>query len=179
MLFRSGEVTRKGAEKADISATFSMNESAKTWLAENELNSNALEAAPVLVLRRVIYADGRSRGFINGTAVTIGQLKDLGELLVDIYSQNAHHSLLKASTQRQILDEFSLSGELASQVAKQYKTWAGLNRQRLEIEKNSAAFKDELADLRDKTRELKQLNFATEEWQASKPLSKLAPLAKR
>ena len=160
-----GEVTRKGAEKADISATFSMSESAKTWLDENELNSNALEAAPVLVLRRVIYADGRSRGFINGTSVTIGQLKDLGELLVDIYSQNAHHSLLKTSTQRQILDEFSFSGELANQVVKQYKTWAGLNRQRLEIEKNSAALKDELADLRDKTRELKQLNFATEEWQ--------------
>lgn len=160
-----GEVTRKGAEKADISATFSMNELAKTWLAENELNNNSMEAAPVLVIRRVIYADGRSRGFINGTSVTIGQLKELGELLVDIYSQNAHHSLLKTSTQRQILDEFSLSGELANQVVKRYKTWAGLSRQRLEIEKNSAAFADELADLRDKTRELKQLNFATEEWQ--------------
>ncbi len=162
-----GEVTRKGADKADISVTFSSNATALNWLAENELNaenSDALEAAPVLVLRRVIYADGRSRGFINGTSVTIGQLKDLGELLVDIYSQNAHHSLLKTATQRQILDEFSGSSDLASQVAKQYKTWAGLNRQRLEIEKNSAAFADELADLRDKTRELKQLNFAAEEW---------------
>ena len=160
-----GEVTRKGAEKADISATFSMNESAKTWLAENELTNAALEAAPVLVLRRVIHIDGRSRGFINGTSVTIGQLKDLGELLVDIYSQNAHYSLLKTSTQRQILDEFSLSAELANQVVKQYKIWAGLHQQRVEIEKNSAAFADELADLRDKTRELKQLNFVTEEWQ--------------
>ena len=160
-----GEVTRKGAEKADISATFSMNESAKTWLAENELTNAALEAAPVLVLRRVIHIDGRSRGFINGTSVTIGQLKDLGELLVDIYSQNAHYSLLKTSTQRQILDEFSLSAELANQVVKQYKIWAGLHQQRVEIEKNSAAFADELADLRDKTRELKQLNFVAEEWQ--------------
>ena len=159
-----GEVTRKGAEKADISVTFSSNATALNWLAENELDSNALEATPVLVLRRVVYADGRSRGFINGTSVTIGQLKDLGELLVDIYSQNAHHSLLKTNTQRQILDEFSGNAELASQVAKQHKTWAGLNRQRLEIEKNSAAFADELADLRDKTRELKQLNFVAEEW---------------
>ena len=159
-----GEVTRKGADKADISVTFSSNATALHWLAENELDSNALEAAPVLVLRRVIYADGRSRGFINGTSVTIGQLKELGELLVDIYSQNAHHSLLKTATQRQILDEFSCSAELANQVAKQYKTWADLNKKRLEIEKNSAAFADELADLRDKTRELKQLNFAAEEW---------------
>jgi len=154
-----GNVIRVGADRADISATFSNNENASIWL-ENA----ALETAPVLVLKRVIYADGRSRGFINGTAVTIGQLKELGELLVDIYSQNAHHSLLKASAQRQILDEFGASADLANQVAKQYKTWYQLHLQRLEVEKNSAAYADELAELRDKTRELQQLNFVAEEW---------------
>ena len=160
-----GVVIRAGAERADISATFSNNETASVFLENNALNDNNGKVAPVLVLRRVIYADGRSRGFINGTSVTIGQLKDLGELLIDIYSQNAHHSLLKPATQRHILDEFSGSQELANQVAKQYKTWSSLNQQRLEIEKNSAAFADELAELRDKTRELKQLNFTIEEWQ--------------
>jgi len=155
-----GDVIRAGAERADISATFSNNENASIWL-ENA----ALDTAPILVLRRVIYADGRSRGFINGISVTIGQLKDLGECLVDIYSQNAHHSLLKTATQRQILDEFAGNIEFANIVTKQYKTWSGLNQQRLEIEKNSAAFADELAELRDKTRELRQLNFAAEEWQ--------------
>ena len=155
-----GAVIRTGAERADISATFSNNENATIFL-----ENNALETVSILVLRRVIYADGRSRGFINGIAVTIGQLKELGELLVDIYSQNAHHSLLKTSTQRKILDEFSGRLELANQVAKQYKTWANLHQQRLEVEKNAAAYADELAELRDKTRELKQLNFAAEEWQ--------------
>jgi len=154
-----GAVIRAGAERADISATFSNNEHASIWL-ENA----ALEVAPVLVLRRVIYSDGRSRGFINGTSVTIGQLKDLGELLVDIYSQNAHHSLLKTSTQRQILDEFAGSMALANQVATLYKSWHQLHLQRLEVEKNSAAYADELAELRDKTRELQQLGFATDEW---------------
>ncbi len=160
-----GDVIRAGAERADISATFLNNENASIWLENAALNDNNEQAAPILALRRVIYADGRSRGFINGVAVTIGQLKELGELLVDIYSQNAHHSLLKSATQRQILDEFSGSLELANQVAKQYKTWSDLNQKRLEVEKNSVAFADELADLRDKTRELKQLNFAAEEWQ--------------
>lgn len=155
-----GAVIRVGAERADISATFSNNENALNWL-ENA----ALEAAPILVLRRVIYADGRSRGFINGTAVTIGQLNDLGELLVDIYSQNAHHSLLKISTQRQILDEFSGSMTLANQVGALYKSWHQLHLQRLEVEKNSAAYADELAELRDKTCELQQLNFDIGEWQ--------------
>ena len=156
-----GEVTRQGADKADISASFLIknNVLAKNWLAENEL-----EADGELILRRVIYADGRSRGFINGTAVSLAQLKDLGEYLVDIYSQNAHHSLLKANTQRQILDEFAGSAELANQVSSQFKTWHKLLVKRLEIEKNSAAHADELAELRDSTRELAQLGFSADEW---------------
>lgn len=154
-----GEVVRKGTEKADISVTFSLNPQAQHWLNENEI-----EADDSLILRRVIYADGRSRGFINGTAASIGQLKDLGEYLIDIYSQNAHHSLLKLATQRQILDEFAGNTELTQQVAAQYKTWHALHIKRVEIEKNATAFADELAELRDKTRELKQLGFAAEDW---------------
>ena len=156
-----GEVTRKGAEKSDISASFFIKNNilAKNWLAENEL-----EVDDELILRRVIYADGRSRGFINGTASSVAQLKDLGEYLIDIYSQNAHHSLLKTNTQRQILDEFAGSVDLANQVASQYKTWHQLHLKRLEIEKNSAAHADELAELRDNTRELTQLGFTADEW---------------
>jgi DNA repair protein RecN (Recombination protein N) len=156
-----GEVTRKGADKADISASFFIknNVLAKSWLAENEL-----ETDDELILRRVIYADGRSRGFINGTAASVAQLKDLGEYLIDIYSQNAHHSLLKTNTQRQILDEFAVSVDLTNQVASQYKTWHKLYLQRLEIEKNATAHADELAELRDNTRELARLSFSADEW---------------
>ena len=156
-----GEVTRKGADKANISASFFIknNVLAKNWLAENEL-----EADDELILRRVIYADGRSRGFINGTVASVAQLKDLGEYLIDIYSQNAHHSLLKTNTQHQILDEFAGATELGNRVSSQYKTWHKLHLQRLEIEKNSAAHADELAELRDKTRELTQLGFTADEW---------------
>ena len=150
---------RKGTEKADISVTFSLNAPAKNWLAEHEI-----EADDALILRRVIYADGRSRGFINGTTASIGQLKDLGEYLIDIYSQNAHHSLLKPATQRHILDEFAGNVELAQQVANHYKTWHAYHVKRIEAEQNAAAFADELAELRDKTRELKQLGFVAEDW---------------
>ena len=160
-----GVLTRRGADKSDISASFNIenNALAKNWLSENELESGQDNQAE-LILRRVIYADGRSRAFINGVTATAAQLKELGEYLIDIYSQNAHHSLLKANTQRQILDEFAGAAELASQVANQYKIWHKLNFQRKEVEKNSAAFADELAELRDKTRELKQLGFTADEW---------------
>ncbi len=158
-----GEVVRVGSEKADISVTVNItkNTSAKNWLAEHEIDANE-----DLILRRVIYGDGRSRGFINGAMATVGQLKALGECLVDIYSQNAHHSLLNVNTQRQILDAFGGCSTLASQVEMEYRSWHQLHLQKVEIEKNAAAYTDELADLRDKVRELQQLGFDTEEWEA-------------
>ncbi len=158
-----GDVTRKGCEKAEISTTFDIadNLAARDWLQAQEID---IEDA--LVLRRVIYADGRSRAFINGASATVGQLREIGETLIDIYSQNAHHSLLKVATQRDILDAYAQASPLAKQVAKLYKDWSQLHQQQLVYEKNASQFADELADLRDSTRELKQLEFASEEWQA-------------
>ncbi len=157
-----GGVTRVGCDKAEISVMFDIADhaDAQAWLQQTELESDAGE----LVLRRVMYADGRSRGFINGTPVTVQQLKDIGELLVDIYSQNAHHSLLKLATQRQILDEFGGMAATATEVAVKYKHWHHLHELRMSLEKNAAAYADELAELRDNTRELAQLGFAVEEW---------------
>lgn len=157
-----GEVVRSGCDKADISVTIDIhqNKPAQAWLAENEI-----DAGDGLILRRVIYSDGRSRGFINGAVATVGQLKELGEFLVDIYSQNAHHSLLNTNTQRQILDAFSGSVGLARQVAEAYKTWHKRHLQLMENEKHAEAYADELAELRDKVRELTQLGFVAEEWE--------------
>jgi DNA repair protein RecN (Recombination protein N) len=98
-------VIRHNNNKSDISATFNTqgNKHAQEWLKQNELESDD----DSILLRRVIYEDGKSKGFINGIPATITQLKSIGELLIDIYSQNSHHSLLKNSTQREILDNFS------------------------------------------------------------------------
>lgn len=157
-----GGVTRAGCDKAEISAIFAIanNIEAKQWLVEAEMENESNE----LILRRVMYADGRSRAFINGATVTVAQLKELGEFLVDIYSQNAHHSLLKQATQRNVLDNFAGLSSLAEQVSAQYKVWLALNQQRLEVEKNASAYADELADLRDNTRELAQIAISATEW---------------
>ncbi len=157
-----GGVTRVGSEKAEISAIFNIgnNQQAQQWLAEAEM-----EASNELILRRVMYTDGRSRAFINGLAATVGQLKELGELLVDIYSQNAHHSLLKPATQREILDQFGGYAELAKQVSSHYKTWHHLHLQRVEAEKHASEYANELAELRDQVRELSQIALAPAEWE--------------
>ncbi len=159
-----GGVTRTGCDKAEISAIFGIasNIEAKEWLAQAELESDADE----LVLRRVMFADGRSRAYINGAVVTVSQLKELGELLVDIYSQNAHHSLLKLATQRNVLDSFGGLPELVKQVMEHYKTWHQLHQQRVEAEKNASLYIDELADLRDKVHELSQLAISADDWDA-------------
>lgn len=159
-----GGVIRVGCEKAEISATFyiAQHAEAQLWLAQSELDAEAGE----LVLRRVMYADGRSRAFVNGTPVAVQQLKEIGELLVDIYSQNAHHSLLKLATQRQILDEFGGLTKISAELVQKFRHWHHLHALRLSLEKNAAAYADELAELRDNIRELKQLDFNAEEWMA-------------
>lgn len=157
-----GGVTRAGCDKAEISAIFCIasNAEAKQWLAQAEMESEADE----LLLRRVMYTDGRSRAYINGSTVTVAQLKALGELLVDIYSQNAHHSLLKLATQRNVLDSFAGLSALSLQVASDYKVWHQLHQQRIEAEKNARQYAEELADLRDKTRELTEFSISQSEW---------------
>lgn len=158
-----GGVARVGCDKAEISASFSLlgNDDALAWLDAQEISNDE----PELLLRRVVYADGRSRAFINGTSATMQQLKELGEFLVDIYSQNAHHSLLKPAAQRLILDAFGGLLSVAENVAEHYKRWTKLHETRLALERNAAAYADELAMLRDNVRELSALAFDLQEWE--------------
>ena len=158
-----GGIIRAGCERAEISASFDIATLAdlQTWLQENEMQSEDEQ----FLVRRVIHADGRSRAFINGLPATVQQLRDVGDFLVDIYSQHAHHSLLKQTYQRQILDEYAGLSDLAADVATHYRSWHDLNQRRMDMERNSAAYADELSELRDKARELAQLALASDEWE--------------
>jgi DNA repair protein RecN (Recombination protein N) len=157
-------VIRGDCEKAEVNAMFSIrfNQQAQDWLREADLSADEDE----LMLRRVMYADGRTRAFINGTPVSVAQQKALGELLIDIYSQNAHHSLLKLSTQREVLDQFAGMSELAFEVSQLYKTWQQLHQQRLDAENNAQANAEELALLQDKVTDIKAVAISNEDWQA-------------
>ena len=105
------------------------------WLAEP-----ALEGDPGrLLLRRVVDRGGRSRAFINGTAATIEQLRELGELLVDIHGQHEHQSLSKPPAQRELLDAHAGLVSLAREVAAAFRDWRDLARTRAEQETNAAA----------------------------------------
>lgn len=157
-------MVRHGCDKAEISVEFSLAElpRLRAWLQENELAGG--EAG--CLMRRILYADGHSRAFINGCPATMQQLREAGDFLVDIYSQHAHHSLLKSATQRALLDDFAGGAELVVQVAAAYKQWRELHERRAEMERNAAAYAEELAELRDQMRELAQLSPSAEEWES-------------
>jgi DNA repair protein RecN (Recombination protein N) len=113
-------VVRPGADKADILASFDLEDiaEARAWLAERDLDNDG-----PCILRRVITSEGRSRSYINGAPCPLGDLKALGELLIDIHSQHEHQSLLKPDTHRRLLDEYAGSQELARQVQLAAQRW--------------------------------------------------------
>ncbi|MBD8491964.1 DNA repair protein RecN [Pseudomonas syringae] len=126
-------VVRPGADKADILATFDLADipEAQAWLAERDLDNQG-----PCILRRVITAEGRSRAYINGTPCPQGDLKALGELMIDIHSQHEHQSLLKAETHRRLLDEYAGATDLARQVHLASQRWRQ-TRQELDRLSNS------------------------------------------
>ena len=111
---------RNGCDAAEISASFDLaiNEPARILLREQELESD-----DACILRRVVTRSGRSRAFINDRPVTLQQLKELGELLIDIHGQHEHQSLVRTSSQRQLLDAYAGHRELAASVAQVYQAY--------------------------------------------------------
>ena len=158
-------VVREGAAKADITADFSVSEVAQAWLVANEFANDDGGA----LLRRVIDNAGRSKAYINGIPATAAQLRELGDMLVDIHGQHAHQSLLKSEAQRALLDGQATAREAgaehdARQVAALHKRWRALVRQREEFETNAANVLYERERLEWQVGELEKLAAKPGEW---------------
>ncbi|HQU80596.1 MAG TPA: DNA repair protein RecN [Azonexus sp.] len=154
-------VVRAGCDKAEVAATFDIGKLPQVgaWLAANDL-----EAEDELILRRVLDAGGRSRGYINGSPATAQQLREVGEFLVDIHGQHAHQSLLRADAQRALLDSHAGLTASAQQVATAYRSW----RDALQILQSASAGAEALEREREQlewqVRELDTLAFTGAEW---------------
>ena len=111
---------RNGADRVDISASFVLDDTpaAHSWLTENQLDEGN-----ECILRRVINQDGRSKAFINGRAVPISQLKDLGQMLIQIHGQHEHQRLLRSDYQQILLNHYMNEPTLLSQMQQAYKQW--------------------------------------------------------
>ncbi|MBS0545096.1 MAG: DNA repair protein RecN [Proteobacteria bacterium] len=155
-------VVRVGQERADIVAEFDVPEQGGlvAWLADE-----ALEAEEgVIILRRVVDAGGRSRAWINGTSVSLTQLRAAGEWLADIHGQHAHHALLRGEAQRELLDAHAGACEAAADVSRCHREWQALVTLRREAQADSENSARERELLEWQLKELAQLAFDSAEW---------------
>ena len=120
---------REGQERADICATFHLNQNnpAFQFLQENELQDP--DNPEDCILRRIINHDGRSKAFINGIPVSAAQLKEIGQHLIQINGQHASQRLLKSDYQLQLVDNFCQHTTLLQQMSLDYQTWRNLQHQ--------------------------------------------------
>ena len=122
------EVVRHGAERAEVSATFTIanNPAARAWLAEQSIEHEDES----VVLRRIVGADGRSRAYVNSQSMPVQALRQLGETLVDVHGQMEYQSLMKRAAQRELLDQSGNYRDLMDAVAAQHRAWSELREQR-------------------------------------------------
>lgn len=156
----SSALVRPGRERAEVTAVFEAGGIPAVLDALRELELEDPEGQ--CVLRRIVGADGRSRAFVNGTPVSAGTLRMLGERLVDIHGQHAHHALLRRDEQRRLLDEYARHDALLEQVASLHERFIELERQ---IETELAGGDDPAARLdylRFQVKELEALDLSAD-----------------
>lgn len=155
-------VVRAGRDKADIAAEFDLppESAVGAWLAEQELPHED----DCVMLRRVVDANGRSKSWINGTPVTLAQLRTAGDWLADIHGQHAHHALLRVDAQRELVDTHANAGVLVSAVANCWREWQRIAELRRGAERDSVASARERELLGWQLKELQELGFGATEW---------------
>ena len=112
---------RFGHDKADVTAIFSYQAHSPEaeWLKSHELDDESGE----IHLRRVIFATGRSKAWINGRPGSLSELKEIGRLLVQLYSQHSQQQLLEPPYPKHWLDRYSNFYQPAQAVREAYSTW--------------------------------------------------------
>lgn len=152
---------RFGCDKADVTAVFSYQEDSPEarWLTQHELADDSGE----IHLRRVIFATGRSKAWINGRPSSLTELKELGRLLVQLYSQHSQQQLLEQPYPKHWLDRYSELQTPAQQVREAYQTWQKTIRQHQAALDAQATRLQRIATLElqlEELEELTQLDYA-------------------
>lgn len=110
---------RKGASKCIIEARFDVS----AYGMQSFFEANELEYEDECILRRELYASGKSRAFINDTPASLAQMKELGELLIDVHSQHQNLLLNKEGFQLNVLDLLSHDDAELAAYQKLYNDW--------------------------------------------------------
>jgi DNA repair protein RecN (Recombination protein N) len=166
----AADAIREGCARAEVAAEFDADATVRGWLAQAGFDP-AVESggdpdgATTVLVRRSVDSAGRSRAFVNGSAATLGQLRELGALLLDVHGQHEHQSLVRAPAQQQLLDAHGGLGGAADAVAEAFARWrqAALARERAQAERDQAAA--ESAQLQQTVDDLTRLAPEAGEWE--------------
>ena len=146
---------RFGSDKADVTASFSYQDNSPEaqWLKEHELDDESGE----IHLRRVIFATGRSKAWINGRPSSLAELKEIGRLLVQLYSQHSQQQLLEPPYPKHWLDRYYNFYTPAQAVRDAYSTWQKNIRQHQAALDAQATRKQRIETLNLQLEELEEL----------------------
>jgi DNA repair protein RecN (Recombination protein N) len=152
-------VVREGCARSEIAAEFDSPASLSGWLDEAGF---AVDES--LLLRRVVDAQGKSRAFVNGSAATLTQLREVADHLIDIHGQHAWQSLTRPAAVRALLDE--QAGIDASPVAAAHAAWAQATAALAGARARQGELDTERERLAWQLAEVERLAPSDDEWQA-------------
>lgn len=156
------EVVRHGAQRAEVTATFELAQAPrelKSWLEDQSIT-----VEQELSVRRVVTADGRSRAYLNGQSVTVQQLREAGNILLDIHGQHEFQTLTRSSGQRDLLDAYGRHEGIVGEVGIAQRVWLKLLNAALELETKARDRDARLSLLRYQAQELTALGLTEGEF---------------
>ena len=154
-----GGVVREGCTRSEITAEFDSPASLAGWL-----DDAGFAVDDTLLLRRVVDAQGKSRAFVNGSAATLAQLRDVADHLIDIHGQHAWQSLTRPTAVRALLDE--QAGIDAAPVAAAHAAWAQATAALASARARQGELDTERERLAWQLAEVERLSPSDDEWQA-------------
>ena len=156
------EVVRHGAQRAEVTATFELAQAPrelKSWLEDQSIT-----VEQELSVRRVVSADGRSRAYLNGQSVTVQQLREAGNILLDIHGQHEFQTLTRSAGQRDLLDTYGRHEAIVGEVEIAQRVWLKLLNAALELETKASDRDARLSLLRYQAQELSALGLTAGEF---------------
>ncbi|NQT63896.1 MAG: DNA repair protein RecN [Candidatus Marinimicrobia bacterium] len=143
---------RDGYPNAIVEAVFEVKPSELKKLASQGFDFSTI------TVKREIRLQGKSKVWINGQSRTVQELKELGDLLVDLHGQHEHQYLLNEEHHVDFLDQFAESNDLKQSVADKYHTLSGLNRELREREKTASSRNEQFQLYAFQLQELNEIN---------------------
>lgn len=158
-------IIRHGQERCEITVSCEL-ESTQTADAEQWLKQQCYDSDNTCIIRRIINKDGKSRASINGNPVTLQQIREFANLLINFHGQHQNQALLKRSHQLELLDRFAGHRQLIIETNQIYQEWRKARDELSALRNETTDHSAQLTLLQYQVDELIQLDLKQDEYQA-------------